>query len=117
MLLRETGLQIDSERVARLQQLHAEAYNRQIANIRPLPGAREILTYLTEIGVGWAIATSGRTETAKPTPATLGLGPGRAVVITRDQVEYAKPDLDLFLAAAGRLGADIQACSVIGDSV
>jgi HAD superfamily hydrolase (TIGR01509 family) len=110
------GLQIDPERVTRLQQLHAEAYNRQLASIRPLPGAREILAYLTDIGVGWAIATSGRTETAKPTLATLGLGSDRAVVITRDQVEYAKPDPDLFLAAASRLGADIQACSVIGDS-
>jgi HAD superfamily hydrolase (TIGR01549 family) len=117
MLLRETGLHIDPERVHRLQQLHAQAYKRQVESIRPLPGAREILAHLTEIGVKWAIATSGRMETAKPTIATLGLEPDRTIVITRDQVQYAKPDPDLFLAAAEQLGADIEASSVIGDSV
>jgi phosphoglycolate phosphatase-like HAD superfamily hydrolase len=38
-------------------------------------------------------------------------------VVTRDQVEYAKPDPDLFLAAANRLGVDISASVVVGDSV
>lgn len=56
-------------------------------------------------------------ETAKPTLATLGLEPDQAIVITRDQVQYAKPDPDLFLAAADQLGSDIEGSSVIGDSV
>src|SRR6185369_10821886 len=38
-------------------------------------------------------------------------------VITRDLVRYAKPDPDLFLAAADRLGVAIQNCVVVGDSV
>ena len=38
-------------------------------------------------------------------------------VITRDQVDYAKPDPDLFLAAAKRLGVDISDSVVVGDSV
>ncbi len=117
MLLRETGLHIDSERVNRLQYLHAQAYNRRAGSIRPLPGAREILDYLTGIGVRWAIATSGSMETAKLALAMLGIEPDRATVITRDHVRYAKPDPDLFLAAANRVGADIEASSVIGDSV
>ncbi len=37
--------------------------------------------------------------------------------MTRDQVPHAKPDPDLFLAAAERLGVDIAASVVIGDSV
>ena len=32
-------------------------------------------------------------------------------------MKYAKPDPDLFLAAADRLGVSIQAASVVGDSV
>ena len=117
MLLRETGLHIDSERVHRLHYLHAQAYNRRAGSIRPLPGAREMLDYLTGIGIRWAIATSGSMETAKFGLAVLGIEPDRAIVITRDQVRYAKPDPDLFLAAANRVGADIEASSVIGDSV
>jgi phosphoglycolate phosphatase-like HAD superfamily hydrolase len=39
------------------------------------------------------------------------------VVVTRDQVPHAKPDPDLFLAAAERLLADITHSIVVGDSV
>src|SRR5205085_3817175 len=46
----------------------------------------------------------------------LGVGPG-AAVITRDQVPHAKPDPDLFLAAAQRLGVPIGDSVVVGDSV
>jgi len=37
--------------------------------------------------------------------------------ITRDQVEFAKPDPDLFLEAAARLGVAINDSVVLGDSV
>jgi phosphoglycolate phosphatase-like HAD superfamily hydrolase len=45
----------------------------------------------------------------------LGVHP--KVVITREDVEHAKPDPDLFLAAAERLGVDITQSIVVGDSV
>jgi phosphoglycolate phosphatase-like HAD superfamily hydrolase len=38
-------------------------------------------------------------------------------IVTRDQVKYAKPDPDLFLAAADRLGIPIGGAVVVGDSV
>ena len=38
-------------------------------------------------------------------------------IVTRDQVRYAKPDPDLFLAAASRLGVDPRDSMVVGDSV
>jgi phosphoglycolate phosphatase-like HAD superfamily hydrolase len=66
-LLRETGRRVSAEEAARLQHLHAEAYARQVAQVRPLPGARELLAYLSQAGVPWAIATSGRLESARPT--------------------------------------------------
>src|SRR6195256_2331703 len=64
MLLRETGLQIDPARIERLRRMHASSYKRLSAEVRPLPGARELLTFLTDAGIPWAIATSGRMETA-----------------------------------------------------
>ena len=73
MLLRETGMDIDAERIDRLRQRHAEAYKRRSADVRPLPGARELLTYLTEAGIPWAIATSGRMETARAPLTSLGV--------------------------------------------
>src|SRR3989449_3747170 len=44
---------------SRIQRVHAEAYARLVSQVRPLPGARELLTHLTKVGVPWAIATSG----------------------------------------------------------
>jgi HAD superfamily hydrolase (TIGR01509 family) len=115
-LLRETGRRVTAEETARLQKHHAQAYARQIAQVRPLPGARELLAYLSQAGVPWAIATSGRLESARLGLEMLGISPA-VPVITRDQVERAKPDPDLFLAAAARLGVDISAAVVVGDSV
>jgi len=117
MLLRETGLALDQQRIERLQRLHAEAYKRNAANVRPLPGAHALLTALTNAEIPWAIATSGRLETAGPVLETLGVDLSRIAVVTRDQVKYAKPEPDLFLTAARRLGVDIQTASVVGDSV
>jgi HAD superfamily hydrolase (TIGR01509 family) len=116
-LLRETGGGIDPDRVERLQRLHQEAYMRYSSTVRPLPGARDLLAYLTAIGTPWAIATSGRMATAKLTLEALGVDPATAPVVTRDQVQYAKPDPDLFVAAAGRLGVDVTDAVVVGDSI
>lgn len=115
-LLRETGRPVTAEEAEQLQRCHAEAYARQVAEVRPLPGAMDLLASLTRAGVRWAIATSGRGEFAGQTLRILNIGPD-VVVVTRDQVERAKPDPDLFLAAANRLGADVETSVVVGDSV
>ena len=115
-LLREIGRAVTSDDVTHIQRLHAEAYARLATQVRPLPGARELLAHLSQLGVPWAVATSGRLETARPALDLLGLGP-QASVITRDEVQYAKPDPDLFLAAASRLGVPIDEAVVVGDSI
>lgn len=119
MLLRETGLEINEDRLDRLRRWHAEAYNRQAAqgSVKPLPGARELLAFLSEQQIPWAIATSGRMETAAHNLEALGVDPTQVPVVTRDQVRHAKPDPDLFVTAAGRLGFDIHHALVVGDSV
>lgn len=117
ILLRETGLDATPERLDRLRQNHARAYKEFSGSVRPLPGARALLDYLTEQGNPWAIATSGRMETAGHNLAALGVDPAKVPVVTRDQVKYAKPDPDLFLTAAERLGVDIRDSLVLGDSI
>jgi HAD superfamily hydrolase (TIGR01549 family) len=117
MLLRETGMELDIARIERLQRLHADAYNRTSRDIRPLPGARALLQTLSDAEIPWAIATSGGMETAGPVLENLGVDLSRVPVVTRDLVKYAKPDPDLFLAAAGKLGVAAGDASVVGDSV
>ncbi|HMF23608.1 MAG TPA: HAD family hydrolase [Pseudolabrys sp.] len=116
-LLRETGLEISEERVNRLRLSHAEAYRRYAGSVRPLPGARELLSWLTDARIPWAVATSGRMETAAINIVALGVDPDRIPVVTRDQVRYAKPDPDLFITAAERLGVAIGSAIVVGDSI
>ena len=115
-LLRETGRKMSLEEAERLQRFHAESYRRYVDQVRPLPGARDLLAYLAERRVPHAIATSGRIESARPSLEMLGVVEG-VPIITRDKVRYAKPDPDLFLAAAQELGAPIDQCVVVGDSV
>jgi HAD superfamily hydrolase (TIGR01509 family) len=115
-LLRETGREVTADQAAQLRRLHAQAYATLAGDVRPLPGARDILAHLTSTGVPWAIATSGYGESAGPVLELLELPPG-IPVITRDLVERAKPDPDLFLAAADALGLKAETCVVVGDSV
>ena len=117
MLLRETGLEIDPERVDRLQRVHADAFARYSERVQPLPGAKALLAYFKRAGIPFAIATSGRMETARFSLKDLAVDLGTVPVITRDQVVHGKPDPDLFLAAADRLGVSIETATVVGDSV
>jgi phosphoglycolate phosphatase-like HAD superfamily hydrolase len=55
-------------------------------------------------------------ESARPTLEMLDV-PSDVPIVTRDQVEHAKPDPDLFLTAAERLGVPISDSVVVGDSV
>lgn len=115
-LARETGQELNAEQTEQVKKLHGEAYSRRAAQVRPLPGAKELLRYLTEVKVPWAIATSGYINSAGPIVRQLDVPEG-VPVVTRDQVLRAKPDPDLFMAAAERLGVDIANSLVIGDSV
>ena len=116
-LVRELGRDIDEATKQRLRDRHAELYNAVSAKIPPLPGTVELLKHLSANEIPWAIATSSHIKTAGPVLARLGVDLAKNVVITRDQVRYAKPDPDLFLAAAEELGVDITHSCVVGDAV
>jgi HAD superfamily hydrolase (TIGR01509 family) len=115
-LIRETGRAFSPAEIEEVQQAHAAAYRKQMGSVTALPGARELLAELTGAGVRWAIATSGRAATARPALELLGL-PGDTPMVTRDLVRHAKPDPDLFLAAAALLDVDPRQAMVVGDSV
>src|SRR3984893_2663851 len=115
-LLRETGRSLSAEDIRELQLAHAGEYRKQMGSVTALPGARELLAALTASGVRWGIATSGYAATARPALELLGL-PEDTPMVTRDLVRYAKPDPDLFIAAAALLGVDPRHTMVVGDSV
>jgi HAD superfamily hydrolase (TIGR01509 family) len=115
-LLRETGRSLSERDIESLQQDHAAEYLAQLNSVRPLPGACELLAALTEHQVPWAIATSGRHAMASRALPMLGLR-GDAPMVTREMVRHAKPDPDLFLAAAALLGVEPRNTMIVGDSI
>ena|SRR5215469_12737562 len=117
MLLREIHREITPTLLEELQRRHAEAYLGMAKWVRPLPGATELLRHLTRARIPWAIATSGRLVTAQRNLELLGLELAETVLITRENVQRAKPDPDLFVAAAERLGSSIESAVIVGDSI
>jgi HAD superfamily hydrolase (TIGR01509 family) len=115
-LARELETNLDPDTLRALPGLHEEAFIRHYGSVQPLPGAKELLATLTEHEVPWAIATSGVSRYASLACELLEL-PADTPFVTRDQVRYAKPDPDLFLTAAERIGVDIRDSLVVGDSV
>src|SRR5579872_7161290 len=82
-LAREIGRTLDAEAVTRMQTLHSEAFKQYASQVRPLPGAVELMSYLAKAGIPHAIATSGYRHTAELTVRSLGIGP-EVPLITRD---------------------------------
>ncbi|MGA6826936.1 HAD family hydrolase [Nitrospira sp. NS4] len=115
-LWRETGQPVSKKDAERIQRVHAEAYAKQAPSLRVLPGAQELLDTLAEHRVPHAIATSGRLQSARHALNLLRLHE-RVPVITRDDVRFAKPDPDLFVAAGKRLKVPMSRCVIVGDSV
>jgi HAD superfamily hydrolase (TIGR01509 family) len=116
-LKRELGIEIELETIQRLRARHADHFVALSGDVVPLPGAVELLQALSDLSLPWAIATSGRMVTAEPNLISLGVDPDAATVVTRDMVNYAKPDPDLFVEAARRLGTTTVGSYVIGDSI
>jgi len=115
-ILRDSGREVKKDEVEQLEKLHGEAYDRLVGDVRPLPGARELLHELSRLERPWAIVTSSKPDKAQPVLKLLALGPD-ATVITRGDVSRAKPEPDPFYVGAEKLGVSIHDCVVVGDSV
>jgi HAD superfamily hydrolase (TIGR01509 family) len=92
-----------------------EIYGSLNRDPRPLPGARDLLLWLDERQLPWAIATSSRREQLGSSLAALDL-PRAPTIIDGAHVEHAKPAPDLLLLAARELDQPAAGCWCIGDS-
>ena len=113
---REVGRDFSAAEAEALQRRHGELFRELLPERRPLPGAVQLLADLRAAGVLHGIATSGRRPEIDSSLEALGVPP-ELVVVERGDVERAKPEPDLFLACAERLGVAPGECYVIGDAV
>jgi beta-phosphoglucomutase-like phosphatase (HAD superfamily) len=92
-----------------------EIYEGLNQDPRPLPGAHELLVWLDERRLPWAIATSSRSDQVGTSVAALDL-PRKPALVDGSHVEHAKPAPDLLLLAARNLGQPPEECWCVGDS-
>lgn len=84
--------------------------------LEPMPGARELVLDLAAAGSALAVASSSPRRRVEDLLGRLGLAGSFAVVVSGDEVRRGKPDPEIFLTAARRLGLDPEGCAVVEDS-
>ena len=110
------GWAIDANLAEEIDRHSGEIYSKLNTDPRPLPGARELLQALDDLGLRWAIATSSRPEQVGKSIESLNLSK-RPTIIDGSRVEHAKPAPDLLLFAARELGVEPSRAWYVGDSV
>src|SRR6478735_1197145 len=98
-----------------------EAGDRQLAlqyddlnDVVPARGAVELLRYLDEHHVPWAVVTSADRKLATRRLHAAGIKP--PLLVTVQDVIKGKPHPEGYRLAANRLGVDIERCLVVEDS-
>jgi beta-phosphoglucomutase family hydrolase len=117
-ILREfLGDRLEEDEVAewteRKEALYREAY---APHLQAIAGLHGFLESAHRLGVPLAVATSGTPGNVEFVLDGLRIGPLFATVVTGDEVARGKPDPEMFLTAAERLGVEPASCLVFEDS-
>lgn len=92
-------------------------FRREIApHARTLPGAMRLLDECHAQGIIMAVASAAMTRNVDFLISALGLREYFREMLSADDISRPKPDPEIYLKAAGRLGVAPQACAVIEDS-
>jgi HAD superfamily hydrolase (TIGR01509 family) len=81
-----------------------------------LPGVEQLLRDARALGLGRAVASSSSSGWVEGWLQRHGIRGLFDVIAARDHVSRVKPDPELFLLAASRLGVETRACVVFEDS-
>lgn len=103
--------------VKRLDDRKEEIYRNLIrGNLPEMPGARLLIQSLHRTGARVAVGSSGPPENVALVCAEMGLHPILSAVVTGFDVDRGKPDPQVFLIAAERMGVEPSRCVVIEDA-
>ncbi|MDK2972588.1 MAG: beta-phosphoglucomutase [Candidatus Sumerlaeota bacterium] len=84
--------------------------------VHPTPGVARLLERAEARGIPCAVASSAPRRNVARVLEAFGLAARLPVCVTMEDVERTKPDPDLFLEAARRLGVAAESCVVFEDS-
>lgn len=109
----------DPRRIAQLSLRKEELYRELVITegVDPLPGVREFLARLRDAGVPCAIGSSTHRANIETIFAITGLARYFAHVVSAEDVRAGKPDPQVFLLGARRIGRAPTACIVFEDAL
>jgi beta-phosphoglucomutase family hydrolase len=85
--------------------------------IAPLPGVTQWLDELRRYGIPCAIGSSTERLNIDTILNVLGIGHYFSAIVSADDVSHGKPDPEVFLTAARRIGRDPAHCVVFEDAL
>lgn len=85
-------------------------------NIKPIPKSLELVEWLKGKGYKVALATSSHKEKMEAEVKELEIVSLFDFIVTGDEVRKGKPNPEIFLKAAKKLGVDPKHCVVVEDS-
>ncbi|MGC8742135.1 MAG: HAD family hydrolase [Candidatus Sumerlaeaceae bacterium] len=107
---------LDLERFsARKKELYFELARRE--PLRPFPGVRELIAQLRERGISYALASSGSREKILFNLRSAGIESLFPLIVSGEDFHRGKPNPEIFLCAAQRLGLPPEHCAIIEDSI
>jgi beta-phosphoglucomutase len=108
---------LDDAQIAALDDRKEAAFRRMIESDFPtMPGVGELLRSLHDAGFRLAVGSSGPPENVRMVLDRLGARDLFDAVVTGEDVTRGKPDPEVFLIAAKRLGVPPGRCAVIEDA-
>ncbi|HET7814019.1 MAG TPA: HAD family hydrolase [Candidatus Baltobacteraceae bacterium] len=112
----EVGRKIDKDSAKRLEDAHTQEMKKMRETVRVFAGVQDLFDALREADVPYAIASSGSKKDIGAFLEMLDL-PDSVPTVTQEDAKNAKPDPQLFLKAAEKLGVKAEDAIVVGDSV
>ncbi|MBQ0000039.1 MAG: HAD family phosphatase [Clostridiales bacterium] len=92
------------------------AHTAQDTRLPEKPGLHEILSFFKSNGVKMAVASSTKRSRVEKNLKKSGIDQYFEVLVTGDEVTEGKPDPEIFLTAAAKIGLDPTDCYVFEDS-
>jgi phosphoglycolate phosphatase-like HAD superfamily hydrolase len=71
--MRESGRQLSSEEMERVNKLHSDAYLHRSSEVHSLPGVSDLLSTFSKLSVPFAIRTGGKRADVQPSLDLLGV--------------------------------------------
>ncbi len=109
--------QLDDAKIAELDDRKEAAYRQVIARTKPaMDGARELIDALHLAGFKLAVGSSGPPENVAMSLGILEREGSFSARVTGMDVTRGKPDPQVFLMAAQKLGVEPDRCAVVEDA-